>query len=109
MFKMVLLMVLIISVSSICSAADVALKWDPSLGATGYKIQKSLDLGVTWLAPIDVGNVTLYLYTGVEEGALILFRVSAYNAAGEGIRTWSGAWFDFRKKPVLPPSGVGVQ
>lgn len=109
MFKIVLLIILVLCFVSISSAADVSLKWDSSSGAMGYKVQKSIDLGVTWLPAVDVGNVTLYVYTGVEETVLVLFRVSGYNAAGESIRTWSGAWFDFRKKPISPPSGAGIE
>lgn len=109
MFKIMSCVVLIVLFASISLAADVALKWDPSTGATGYKIQKSVDLGVTWTTAIDVGNVTTYVYTNVEENILVIFRASAYNAAGESVRTWSGAWFDSRKKPVAAPSGQGVQ
>jgi hypothetical protein len=94
---------------SVGFAADVSLKWDPSEGATGYKVQKSLDLGVTWSTGIDVGSVTTFVFKNVEENVLVLFRASAYNAAGESIRTWSGAWFDARKKPVSPPSGQGIE
>ena len=89
-------------------AADINLRWDPSDGATGYKIYKSLDLGTTWSTGVDVGNITLYKITGVEENTLILFRVSAYNQTGEAIRTEYGAWYDHRKKPPLNPTGLGI-
>jgi hypothetical protein len=95
--------------ASVSFAVDVDLKWDPSSGATGYKIQKSIDLGVTWAAAVDVGNVMSFTYANVEENVLVLFRASAYNAAGESIRTWSGAWFDSRKKPTAPPGGQGIK
>jgi hypothetical protein len=90
------------------NAVDVTLHWDPSTGATGYKIQKSIDQGVTWLPAIDVANVQTFTYLNVEENILVFFRVSAYNLAGESIRTWSGAWYDHRKKPVSPPPGAGI-
>jgi hypothetical protein len=109
MFRIVFLVLVFIFMVSPGFAADVTLKWDPSAGATGYKIQKSVDLGVIWSAPVDVGNVTTYTYLNVEENALVIFRASAYNAAGESIRSWSGAWFDARKKPVSAPSGQGIQ
>lgn len=108
MFRILFLTLVLIFAASITLAADVDLKWDASAGATGYKIQKSLDLGVTWLPAIDVGNVTTYKYTNVEENVLVLFRASAYNANGEAIRTWSGAWFDQRKKPISAASGLGT-
>ena len=109
MFKTLFLSLIIVFMVSVALAADVDLRWDPSTGAIGYKIQKSVDLGVTWSTAIDVGNVTTYKYLNVEENTLVFFRASAYNAAGESIRTWSGAWFDQRKKPVSSPSGQGIQ
>jgi len=109
MLKTLFLSLTFIFLASLALAADVDLKWDASSGAIGYKIQKSLDLGVTWLVPVDVGNVLTYKYLNVEENALVLFRASAYNAAGEAIRTWSGAWYDHSKKPVTSPTGTGIQ
>jgi hypothetical protein len=109
MFKVLFFSIILIFMASFALAADVDLKWDASAGATGYKIQKSLDQGVTWAAAIDVGNVITYRYLSVEENVLVLFRATAYNANGESIRTWSGAWFDQRKKPVSSPSGQGIQ
>lgn len=109
MFKTLFLTLVFVFMASVTLAADVTLKWDPSSGAQGYKIQKSLDLGVTWSAPVDVGNVTVYTYSSVEENTIVLFRSSAYNGAGESIRSWSGAWFDQRKKPISSPSGQGIQ
>jgi len=109
MFKTLFLSLVFVFMASVTLAADVTLKWDPSAGALGYKIQKSVDLGVTWAASIDIGNVLTFTYPNVEENTLVIFRASAYNAAGESIRTWSGAWFDSRKKPVSAPSGQGVQ
>jgi hypothetical protein len=109
MFKILLVVVIFSLIGCPGFAADVTLKWDPSEGATGYKLQKSIDLGVTWAPAVDVGNVTTYMYTGVEENVLVIFRASAYNAVGESIRSWSGAWFDSRKKPVLSPGGQGIQ
>ena len=89
-------------------AADVNLKWEASPEATGYKIYKSLDNGATWDAGIDVGNVTEYIYTGVEETCLVLFRVGAYNASGEGVSFWSGAWYNKLWMPPLSAQGLGV-
>lgn len=90
------------------NAADVPMEWKASPGATGYKIYKSEDMGVTWDAGIDVGNVTTYTYLNVREDKLILFRASAYNAVGESIRSWSGAWYNHLWRPVNPVSGAGI-
>ena len=89
-------------------AADVSLKWDASVGATGYKIYKSEDLGVTWSALVDVGNVTTYTYLNIIETKMVLFKVSAYNSLGESVRHWSGAWYDHTKRPILTPGGTGI-
>jgi len=109
MSKLVFFTVLCMFFTSSAFAAEVTLVWDPSEGAIGYKIQKSIDLGATWSTPIDVGNVTMYKFTGVEENTLVLFRVSAYNQIGEAIRTEAGAWYDHRKKPPIQPLGLGVK
>ena len=89
-------------------AADINLRWDPVVGAAGYKIYKSLDLGVTWSPGMDVGNITTSAVLNVEENILVLFRVSAYNSIEEAIRTEYGAWYDHRKKPIPKPSGLGI-
>ncbi len=90
-------------------AADVPLKWDAVMGATGYKVYKSEDLCVTWGVPVDVGNITTYVYVGVDETKMIHFRISAYNANGESIRYWSGAWYNHLLKPISAPPGAGIQ
>jgi hypothetical protein len=109
MFRIVFLTLIFVFMASVTLAADVTLKWDPSTGAVGYKIQKSIDLGVTWATSIDVGNLTTYKYLNVEDGVLVLFRSSAYNSVGESVRSWSGAWYDGRKKPVAAPGGQGIE
>jgi hypothetical protein len=109
MKNLILSILFLLSLVSPAYAADVVLRWDPSAGATGYKIQKSIDAGATWQTPIDVGNITTYTYTNVEENALVLFRTSAYNAMGESMRTWSGAWYDHRLRPINSPSGTAIQ
>ena len=108
MEKYFLILVMVLFLIGSASAADVNMKWDPNPGATGYKIQKSIDLGVTWSAPIDVGNVLKYTYVGVEENVLVLFRTFSYNAVGESPAAWFGAWYDNRKKPIGTSGGVGV-
>ncbi|GAF73740.1 unnamed protein product [marine sediment metagenome] len=89
-------------------AVDATLNWEASSDSIGYKIFKSLDLGVTWDDGIDVGNVTTYLYTNIEETGLVIFRVSAYNTAGETVTYWSGAWFNYLWLPPLSAQGLGL-
>lgn len=90
-------------------AADVINEWAASAGATGYKIYKSEDLGVTWSAPVDVGNVVSYTWVGVVDTRLVLFRVSAYNASGETVRYWSGTFWNSLWKPVSAASSLGIR
>ena len=99
----------VLCLSSLATAADVTLKWDPVTGATGYKVYQSVDNGTTWSAATDVGNVTQRVFTGVSETTMVLFRVGAYNATGDAVRFEAGAWYDFRKKPPGAPSGAGIQ
>lgn len=108
MRKLILVFAILFFLASIGYAEDVTLKWDASTGATGYKIYKSEDLGVTWSAPVDVGNVTTYTYLNIIETKMVLFKVSAYNSLGESVRHWSGAWYDHTKRPILTPGGTGI-
>ena len=90
-------------------AADVTLSWDASQGATSYKIYLSSDNGATWDAGTDVGNVTTFVYPGVAETGLILFKISSVNSTGESISHWRGAWFDYTRQPPDYAPGLGVQ
>jgi len=92
----------------IASAADVHLAWDAEPAATGYKLYISDDMGTTWDSGTDVGNVTDFVYSGVLEDRMILFKVSAYHASGEAISDWRGAWYDHRKLPPGYPSALGI-
>lgn len=108
MKKLLLLLALILLASPVW-AADVTLSWDAADGATGYKIYSSVDQGATWDAGQDVGSVTEYTLTGQPDSGLVLYRVSAYSAHGEAIRTWSGAWFCKDWMPPASPTGAGIQ
>lgn len=88
-------------------AADVTLDWDAVPGATGYKIQMSTDMGVTWSAPVDAGTTKPYVYVNVPEDRLIMFRASAYNTAAEAINKYAGVWYDHRQK-LLCPTAMSV-
>ncbi len=89
-------------------AADVNISWDASTNATGYNVYQSIDNGVTWTLNADVGNVT-YATVIAPDSGLTLFRVSAYNATGEVIRTEAGVWYN--GDLVLPdkPTGQGIE
>jgi len=108
MKKVLLAMVAFFFMCGMAMAVDVNLKWAAAPNSTGYKIYKSLDNGATWDAGIDVGLVTEHIYLGVEETGLVLFRVGAYNAAGEAISYWSGAFYNYLWMPPLTARGLGV-
>jgi len=90
-------------------AADKTMSWSASAGADGYKIYKSEDLGVTWDAGIDVGNVTTYTYTNIIETDFVLFRISAYNGTAEIVRYDDGIWYNGTFQPPAIPSGYGME
>ena len=93
----IVIVLAILLMTTFSNAADLTLKWEASSGATGYRIYMSIDLGVTWLAPKDVGNVLTYIYLTVPDTTLVLFRLGAYNAAGEQLTSDRGCWYDGRK------------
>jgi len=108
MKKLLLAVLMMFLWTGMVFAADITLKWEASTDATGYKIYKSLDLGVTWDAGIDVGNVTTHVYTGVEETGIVLFRMGAYNSFGEAIMYWAFAGYNHLWRPPLSAQGLGV-
>jgi len=108
--KQLLLTILFLFVTATtCMAADVKLNWDPSTGATGYKVYMSTDKGTTWTTGTDVGNVTTYTYMNVPDTGLVMFRVSAYNTQSESIRFEAGVWYCKDWMPPKDPTGIGVE
>lgn len=107
MKKLVLLMslaLMLLVTPAITTAADVTLKWDTVSGATGYKIQMSTDMGVTWLAAQDVtgGTTGTFLYRAVPDSGLLLFRVGAVTPNGTVYKYHAGAWYNGSWKPTEP-------
>jgi hypothetical protein len=109
MKKLIITLALIAAMASTVSAADLTLYWDAAPGATGYKLYASTDLGVTWSAPRDAGNVQTFIWTGAPSTGLVLFRIGAYNAQGEMIRTEAGAWYRGDWELPALAKGLGVK
>jgi hypothetical protein len=72
---------------------EVQLAWEPPLAddargdpATGYVVYTSTN-GYGFGNPVDVGNVTSTVLTGLTVGQPVYFRVAATNAGGESMPT----------------------
>lgn len=90
-------------------AADVTLQWDAQADATGFRIYRSVDAGITWTMAQEVGNVTETTLTGQPDTGIVLYRAAAYNGNGESIRRNAGAWFwNDAPQPPSQPTGTGV-
>jgi hypothetical protein len=107
--KKFLLIFIILFWPILASAADITLSWDAVQDATGYKIYASVDMGITWDAGFDVGNVTTHVCLTQPDSGLILYRVSAYNDQGEAIRFEAGAWYNGSWRPPDKVRGSGIE
>ena len=69
--------------SALAFGAQVHLAWDPSSGQVdGYRIYYGTTPG-SHPTRVDVGNVTDYLVTGLQEATTYYFVVRAFNQYGE--------------------------
>ena len=71
--------VILFSVPSVVQAQAVA--WDPSTGATGYRVVYGSQSGV-YTQQVDVGNVVSYRPSGFDWSKPLYFAVLAYNSTG---------------------------
>jgi RHS repeat-associated protein len=65
---------------------QVSLSWSASAGATGYKIYYGTTPG-EYGTPVSAGNVTASTVTGLTNGTVYYFAVSATNTSGESSRS----------------------
>jgi hypothetical protein len=61
---------------------NILLSWSASLGATGYKIQRSPD-GVNWTDVTTVGQVTQFVDPYPGSGVWWWYQIAAVNSAGQ--------------------------
>jgi hypothetical protein len=108
MKQTIIFMLVILLLATNAWSADVKLDWDSVSGATGYKIQMSLDNGVTWQTAVDAKLVKPYTYLGVPEDKLVVFRVASYNAVGEAWNRYAFAAYDHRQR-LSEPTALGVR
>jgi hypothetical protein len=64
-------------------AGSVIVAWDPSSGATGYRVYWGTSPGVYGPSPTDVGNVTETTINNLTDCTTYYFAVKAYNAGGD--------------------------
>ena len=109
MKKLFGILFMILLFAGMAQAADITLKWDAQTDATGFKIYRSLDSGVTWEVVQTVGAVTQVTLNGQPDTGLVMFRAAATNASGEEIRYEAGVWYNGSWKPPADPTGTGIQ
>jgi len=72
--------------TTIASAGEVQLSWDPSANADGYRVYRGPSSGA-YGPPTDVGNTTSTPVNGLDDCAPSYFAVTAYNQGGESIHS----------------------
>jgi fibronectin type 3 domain-containing protein len=80
----------------------IGVSWITTLLATGYRIQRSLDAGATWVDAGVVDDTTWVFYDGVPSEETIHYRVIAFNAYGESAPSQP----DFTAAPNAPTAGT---
>ena len=108
MKKILSILITLILIALPVYAADINLKWNAVPNATGYKVYRSVDQGLTWVEVVDLPETTVLL-TAQPETGFVIYRVSAYNVNGEALRSWSGAWYNKDWMPPSDPSGAGIE
>src|SRR5258705_3413449 len=82
---------------------------DPVPGATLYRLEKTVDAGVTWTTAVSDSVTPSFIYTGAETG-LVLFRISAIIGSQVTTRTFDGLWHNelwvAAPPPDPPPTGI---
>jgi titin len=69
------------------STAQINLSWTNVSGETGYRVETSTD-GSTWSTLTTTSaNVVSYSHTGLSTNTLYYYRITAFNAAGDGAST----------------------
>jgi autotransporter-associated beta strand protein len=71
--------------------AQVALSWSASAGATGYNVKRSTVNGSGYTTIVSNAASTSYTDTGVTNGTIYYYVVSALNSGGEGANSVQAA------------------
>jgi hypothetical protein len=99
------LAILVLALARPAAAWTQSYTWSVSAGATSYKVEKSIDNGVTWTVT-GTPTTPALAYTGTEPG-LVLFRYSACNANACVLRPADGLWHN--EAAQLPFAPVNLQ
>ena len=94
MKKLILIILIFWMLIISAGAASMTLKWTAREFATGYKVYTSFDVGATWDAGVDVGDVLEYSMCEIPDSGLVLFRIVPYSAAGESIKRHMGNFYN---------------
>lgn len=84
--KKLLLILVIFLLPTIASAGQVTLMWDPVVhpDLAGYRLYVSYISGAySTQMMVDVGNVTTFTWTGLDESKANYFVATAYSVHGE--------------------------
>jgi hypothetical protein len=81
--------------------SSITIEWEPSEGATSYRIYRGTAAGAEGATPIATVTGTSYKDSNLSSTPIYFYQVSAVNSAGESARTEE----DASKTP--PPIGTG--
>jgi hypothetical protein len=101
---LLVLSLLLLAVPSYAQAWSQQYTWSTDPLATSYKVEKSVDAGVTW-TQVGTPTTPTITYTGSETGT-VLFRVSNCDAAGCTTRSYDGFWHNESWRPAGWPSNL---
>lgn len=96
----IILFILFLTINA--NAVDLTLAWEPSTGATGYKVRMSIDGGLRYDLERDTQSTeTTYIWTNAPEDKLLMFKVAAYDATDVAFNNYAGCWYDHRLKTTV--------
>lgn len=102
----ILAFILILLFPSVALAWSEVYSWQPSPTATSYRVETSIDQGVTWQTAGSPVTPTFTLT--MTSAGLTVVRVSACNANGCATRSGSGFWHNEAWSPPLLPANLLV-
>jgi len=98
----------LVMMAVVAQGADKKLQWDEVTEAASYRIDTSVDAGVTWtLGVATVAAPTTEVVITIPDDTLVLMRAVAISSAGkEAVNYSSGVFHNTAWE--LPPAVVGL-